>query len=110
MSSVTSQHRCCRLRDALYSRLPEGLNARAVTGSVSPVNVEVTLPDDASTSCDSADNTGANGSVKELKKFLLSCALPPLVRCLPMRKIMMECVSEFHRISGIEATFVYNLP
>jgi hypothetical protein len=41
---ATSQQRCCRLREALYSRAPEGLKASAVTGSVSPASVLVTLP------------------------------------------------------------------
>ena len=50
-SELTSQQSCCRLLEALYSLLPDGLNARAVTGSVSPWSVERSSPDAASTSC-----------------------------------------------------------
>lgn len=49
---LTSQHCCCRLLEALYSRLPEGLKATAVTGSVSPGSVALRSPDAASTSCE----------------------------------------------------------
>lgn len=49
-AELTSQHCCCRLLEALYSLFPDGLNARAVIGSVSPGRVARTSPDAASTS------------------------------------------------------------